>query len=468
MSQQRQRPPRRILYMLTCLEEEDWGEILEKKWEQIERMDTAVDVWLIGFGNAEAENSGTWQTVLNQRTGKKEFVRTSNICAFDALAFAAFVQRNYQPGNTHLVIGTHGQGGYFWLNGITEDGGKTYLKGEAYNVNRFVGWIKQYQFLSVLLDCCMMGELYTAKAFGRISPLLAGAEGFMWSADKALGASMFNPCMIRNLSSPTCGNTYDALITGGTTYVMGSPHGRADFSIYNTASAKALLDYILSNPKYTQLMTKQLDNCWKEPPQFSPQNFYTVRGDPDTFDAMYLLDLGKLLENDPMGLNILDSVQWWQRGPVAGEAETKYNFPLSGMSITVAHMHRDDTPADPETPTHVADTTSVVALSTAPAQLPAAATAATPLRGSRSAAEEATPVHEHQRQIMQEDAEQYTESDEEEPQREISTHNQQHMDPMASAGGDDGDCNQFTPKPGARGPSAKYCVNCRTHIDLHA
>ena len=146
------KPPHRIIYLLTCLEAEDWDGMIPAKWAQLQSLGAAADIWMMAFGRAGAINSGTWATAINV-AGEKELRRVSDVCAFDTIAWSAFVTAHTDPNNTHLVVGTHGEGDYLYFNGVTTDGGKIIhgnaTDGVTWPMPKFVDTIARHFFLSM-------------------------------------------------------------------------------------------------------------------------------------------------------------------------------------------------------------------------------------------------------------------------------------------------------------------------------
>ena len=299
-------------------------------------------MWLIAFSRGHhAEQSGQWRTVLNASTGRKSIAQVSKVGAFDTLAMQQYVRQHYQPGNTHLVAGTHGQGDFLWLNGLTTDGGATVqgnmteAGGVSLPLGDFVSYLREFRFLSITLDACLMGEVYGVAALAAITPIVAACEGFMWADDRDLSGSVFNCRLMRGLSDPRV-NTLTALTQGGEFYV--SRDSRADLSVYRAVSAQALLTYVLRHPKYSRQMQAHVDSINADTLTFLPSNFYRVEDDPDVWDAVYLLDLAHFLAGDTVGLGLLESVVSWHAGPRSPK-DGNYSFKLPGLSITVGYFN---------------------------------------------------------------------------------------------------------------------------------
>jgi len=98
-------PSRRILYLLTSLESNDWEGILHAKWKQLHQglgPSSADALRMIGFSRRTAAVNGTWSSSHDGTT----FQQVSNVSVVDLLAWKAFVSEHYVEGATHLVIGT--------------------------------------------------------------------------------------------------------------------------------------------------------------------------------------------------------------------------------------------------------------------------------------------------------------------------------------------------------------------------
>jgi len=336
---------RRILYLLTSLESDDWDGILPAKWAQLHEGLSGVGnhtspLRMMGFSRKDAAVNGTWAT---SNDGTK-FHQVSNVSAVDLLAWKAFVAEHYVAGGTHLVIGTHGEGDFLWFNGVTSDGGKTVHGGPgpddgvSFPIERFVKeTLAPYQFLSVVLDTCINGELYTAMHFAEVTPYVVAAEGWMWSADKALDKSIFSLEGAKAMADPTV-TTFEALHTVVRHYTRATD--LADASILHTRSAKAFVDYLTTISPYKTWMVEALEGTKKRPREFSRFCFYTVRDEDDTWDSMYLLDVGRMMaeaQASPAVKQMWDDTVLLHQGP-QNYTKGDYNFSLTGLSVTVIHL----------------------------------------------------------------------------------------------------------------------------------
>ena len=350
--------PRKILYVATCLADGDWNEFGHKKWAYLQEgnKDGALDIQMIFFlkgyhPKKDKYPSGTYQT-QDVEKGKRELVKTSDVAAWDVLALNTFLNVHYEPGNTHLVIGTHGQGDSFYLEHFTEDGGKTEGK-NAVPVHKvikdsFLG----KTFLSAILDCCLMGELYTMKHFNKITSYVGCAEGFQWAEDVNLDGTMFSVTSALALSDPEI-NTYDALVTTGQHFIdageKGPPkkRGRSDFGIYATTHAETLLDYIQNTSAYEKILSDTSALIIRsDSTKSSKYCFYTVPavpGNEDVYDSQYLLDIWRIhldYPEDKLLVNLFKAVVWWHKGQNCGsgmDTAAQYNFQLGALSVTCAH-----------------------------------------------------------------------------------------------------------------------------------
>ena len=351
--------PIKILYIITSLAPFDWNPFGPRKWNYLQAADptgTKTDMHCIWFARAHKKGdayNGTYQSQYDPKTGRHDLVKISGIAAWDTLAVQKFVGEHYEEGNTRLVIGTHGQGDWFWILNYTTDGGRTYHQGESVSVKQVIRENFQGRhFLSTVLDCCLMGELYTMSNFNSITNYVGCGEGFQWGDDWDLNGTMFSATSALAQSNPNI-NTYNALVATGEHFMQHSPLGRNDFGIYFTPSADALLTHINQSPIYHGILKETSEKIARNTPITEKNfnySFYTVADDDDSSDTQYLVDVWKLALTNPSDTKLVTlfrSVLWWHQGQHCGsgpETPALYNFQLSGLSVTSGHVSNSVSP----------------------------------------------------------------------------------------------------------------------------
>ncbi|OLQ08410.1 hypothetical protein AK812_SmicGene8084 [Symbiodinium microadriaticum] len=351
--------PIKILYIITSLAPFDWNPFGPRKWNYLQEADptgTKTDMHCIWFARAHKKGdayNGTYQSQYDPTTGRHDLVKISGIAAWDTVAVQKFVAEHYEEGNTRLVIGTHGQGDWFWILNYTTDGGRTYHQGGSVSVNQVIRENFQGRhFLSTVLDCCLMGELYTMSNFNSITNYVGCGEGFQWGDDWDLNGTMFSATSALAQSNPSI-NTYNALVATGEHFMQHSPLGRNDFGIYFTPSADALLTHINESPIYHGILKETSEKIARHTPITEKNfnySFYTVADDDDSSDTQYLVDVWKLALTNPSDTKLVTlfrSVLRWHQGQHCGsgpETPALYNFQLSGLSLTSGHVSNSISP----------------------------------------------------------------------------------------------------------------------------
>uniref|UniRef100_A0A0G4GLQ8 Uncharacterized protein n=1 Tax=Chromera velia CCMP2878 TaxID=1169474 RepID=A0A0G4GLQ8_9ALVE len=334
-------PVNRILYIATTLDPTDWEGFLPAKAGQMAALaQSGIEVYMLGFSNAEGL-LGTFESSPKASGLKK----VSNVAAFDTQKVAAWVDENFVPEKTHLVVGSHGSGSGFAENALTRDSGETILPEDPENdvfvlleSAEFVGLLKGKKFNSIVLDSCVMAELSTAAAFEDATDLLVASEGWMWEDDKDTEKTVFSSYTAKQLACAPLEKTREALDNVVTHYSKFSPRG--DLSVIDTSKAAKLASQIRQSGKLMEKLHEWFEGVEEEPIKFAPGTFYKVEGDDAIYDSKYLLSLHKTLGlGESLGypglLQMAGETVLFQKGPTAERTETGYTEAIQGISLSL-------------------------------------------------------------------------------------------------------------------------------------
>jgi hypothetical protein len=373
-----------VLYVATTLDPADWAGFLPAKWRQMCRAAAAlpaggkgVEFRMLGFardgvyeGSCTPGNLAEWgpppsttpsatrQRAATSRPAVKRhrtespsqtawppaLSKASDAIGFDAARCRAFVDRYHRAGRTFLVVGTHGEGGYFLFNSVRLPGSAvgqaaTVRKGVSYPVRAFVddvtpprllppghGVLHRRQramgvgsseepsvFAAVVLDCCVMSELHTVDALGAWTPYVVACQGWMWSEDTDTELSVFSSRCLGHLAAATLSSnnrleqdlpstaprdtpllaTLRAIVDD---YVAATP--QADAAVLRTAPVRELLQW--PGTTVPAVLTDFRRHAERNSALPMPRRVYHpaciwAREDADTASGQYLLDVRALL-----------------------------------------------------------------------------------------------------------------------------------------------------------------------------